>query len=60
MATQLRSTRVPDRVVVNRLYLPTDLHTRLEAIAAAEERTLSNQIVWFLRRALERAEDTAS
>lgn len=59
MATQLNNQVAADRKVF-RLYLPPDLHNQLEAMAEAEERTLSGQIVWLLRRALEQADNTAS
>jgi len=59
VATQLRGPVTTDRKIF-RLYLPTDLHHQLEALADAEQRSLSGQIVWLLQRALEQAENTTS
>lgn len=59
MATQRCGPAVDDRVVLNRLYLDPQLHERLQALAEENERSLNGQIVFALRRWLEKAETTA-
>lgn len=39
------------------LRLPPDLHAKLKAMAEREERSLNAQIVYLLRRAVQRDED---